>query len=213
MGPYNADRFVGVSEWTIDLMGTPRWGNNDSTSTCGDTRGAGVVGVRIGCRRTTTTKSPPPWANNTSVCERDRPQSVKDLLLCMREDLAGAIDREDFPAIDKQLARSYKPQDNVVRDGRIRTHCDSTAYQEGNLAAADAGNGHGQAIAELVHGQDGIMQLAGVLQARIDEELAAHIQVRAEREDQATAVAQDVVELRIEVRAEEDFIACPGVYS
>ena len=201
MGPYNADRFVGVSEWTIDLMGTPRWGNNDSTSTCGDTRGAGVVGVRIGCRRTPTTKSPPPWANNTSVCERDRPQSVKDLLLCMREDLAGAIDSKNFPAIDKQLARSYKPQDNVVRDGRIRTHCDSTANKEGYLAAADASNGHGQAIAELVHGQDGIMQLAGVLQARIDEELATYIQVSTEGEDQAAAVAQDVVELRIEVRA------------
>ena len=209
MGPYNADRFVGVSEWTIDLMGTPRWGNNDSTSTCGDTRGAGVVGVRIGCRRTPTTKSPPPWANNTSVCERDRPQSVKDLLLCMREDLAGAIDSKNFPAIDKQLARSYKPQDNVVRDGRIRTHCDSTAYQEGNLAAADAGNGHGQAITELVHREDGVVELAGGLEARIDEELATHVQVITEREDQRAPILEDVVELRIEVRTQQNLIAVP----
>jgi hypothetical protein len=61
----------------------------------------------------------------------------------MREDLAGAIDSQDFPAIDKQLARSYKPQDDVVRDGGIRPYRNGTTNQEGYLAATDAGNGHG----------------------------------------------------------------------
>ena len=202
MGPYNADRFVGVSEWTIDLMGTPRWGNNDSTSTCGDTRGAGVVGVRIGCRRTPTTKSPPPWANNTSVCERDRPQSVKDLLLCMREDLAGAIDREGVGGIDKELAWTDEPQEDVIRDGGIHSHRNGTAYQEGGLSASNARQGRCEAVAELVHRENGVMQLAGALEAGIDEELATYIQVSTEGEDQAAAVLQDVIKLGIEVRTQ-----------
>ena len=53
------------------------------------------------------------------------------------------------------------------------------------------------------------MKLARRLEACIDEKLAAHVQVIAEREDQAATVLQDVVELRIEVRTQEDLITVP----
>lgn len=53
------------------------------------------------------------------------------------------------------------------------------------------------------------MELARCLQARVDKKFAAHIQVVTEGENQAATVLQDVVELRIEVRAQQDLIAVP----
>ena len=53
------------------------------------------------------------------------------------------------------------------------------------------------------------MQLAGALEAGIDEELATYIQVSTEGEDQAAAVLQDVIKLGIEVRTQQNLIAVP----
>ena len=170
---------------------------------------AGGIGGIVGGCCPPTAEAEPSWTDDPTVREGNAACTIKHLLLRMGQDLAGAVDREGIGGVDKELPRPHEPQHDIVGDGRVRPNGDRTPNQQRGIGASNTGNGHGQAITELVHREDGVVELAGGLEARIDEELATHVQVITEREDQRAPILEDVVELRIEVRTQQNLIAVP----
>ena len=208
--PNHAHISCPVREAVIHLVGRAGWGDDDDAATpCREAGHTHLVGILVGRGGPTATEPEPAWAHHPAVGEGHRARAVKDLLLRMGQDLAGAVDREGIGGVDKELPRPHEPQHDIVGDGRVRPNGDRTPNQQRGIGASNTGNGHGQAITELVHREDGVVELAGVLEARIDEELATHVQVITEREDQRAPILEDVVELRIEVRTQQNLIAVP----